>query len=255
MAGWERGLYRLGTVALLTFTLVAWPDPVVGLAQQGAAEAPPGETQQAAPAVRLYVVDAPSDAVTARWDPARGIWEFAPPPGATVQVDWGEWHVKANRGRWDPGRQLAQLEGDVVASRADLEAFTPALTVRASERVARLSGGVRLVQYRAEGGRRQARLRSIEAQEMQIDDRTGLLEAWGQVHVVQEEPAFEALADRLVFDQATGLAVLTAGAGVQGETEGYRLSGSPRLEYHVETGELVLYGPASIQQVAEPEGR
>lgn len=224
-------------------------------AQQPSAPAPPAGPGEGAPRVRLYVVNAPSDAVTARWDPAAGVWEFSPPAGATVQVEWGEWHLKANRARWDPSRQLAQLEGDVVASRPDLETFSPRLTVQASERVAVLSGGVRLVQYRADRGRRGGRLRSIEAQELQLDDRNGLLEARGQVQVVQDEPAFQARADRLVFDQSRSLAVLTADAGVSGEAQGYRLTGAPRLEYHVETGELVLYGPASIQQLAPVPGR
>ena len=198
--------------------------------------------------VRILIVNAPADARTGRWDPRAGVWEFEPPAGAFVRVEWGSWQAQARKLRWQPNQQVAELTGDVVVRRPDLEATASRATVSVEPRRARLEGDVRVVQFAAEPGERRP-LRTLAAQTVEVDDARQVVEARQGVRVEQADPPFWALGDEMVYSQQTGRLVLTARGGVTGESQGYRLAQAARLEYDTRGGELLLFGPASLQQV------
>ena len=198
--------------------------------------------------VRILIVNAPADARTGRWDPRAGVWEFDPPAGAVVRVEWGQWQAQARRLRWQPNQQVAELSGEVMVRRPDLEATASRATVSVEDRRARLEGNVRAVQFTAAAGERRP-LRTLTAETLELDDGRQVVEARQAVRVEQTDPPFWARGDEMVYNQRTGRLVLTARGGVTGEAQGYRLAQAARLEFHTESGEMLLFGPASLQQV------
>ena len=218
-----------------------------GTPSGASARSPAAEESQET--LRIFIVNAPPDARTGRWDPRAGAWEFEPPAGALVRVEWGPWQAQARKLRWQPGPQVAELSGDVVVRRPDLEANASRATLTVADRRARLEGGVRVVQYAADGGQRRV-LRTLSAQTVELDDARQVVEAYQAVRVEQAEPAFWARGDEMVYNHQTGRLVLTARGGVVGEAQGYRLAQAPKLEYNTQTGEVLLFGPANLQQVA-----
>ena len=225
----------------------------MGLGTAGAARAAAPEPPAPAEPVHIAIVGAPPQARTGRWDPQAGVWEFDPPQGAHVQVHWGEWEARARRVRWQPGQQVAELTGDVVVRRPDLEATAERALVQVERRLARLEGNVRAVQREpgAGGGRP---VRTVTARVVELDEQQQQVRATGEVRVEQEEPSFWAEGDTLVYRQAEGRLILTDAEGVDGEAQGYRLSGAARLELQTETGELALFGPAILQSVPASGG-
>lgn len=247
---WLRKAAALGAAVAL---LGAWPAAGARAASPG--QAPPGAAAGEAPSkpggqrLRISVVGAPPEAQTGRWDPQAGVWEFNPPPGAFVRIEWGPWEARGRSLRWYAGAQVAELSGEVSVRRPDLDASAARATVLVDARRAKLEGGARLVQYALDGEQRGRVLRTLTADVVELDDARQVAHATGSVRLEQPDPLFRANADQLDYAEGAGRLVLTARKGVSGQARGYRLDGAPRVEYDVRTGELWLYGPAAIQQV------
>ncbi|HEY8485877.1 MAG TPA: hypothetical protein VIL11_00655 [Limnochordales bacterium] len=264
-----RAAAAAAVVAAAVVWAAAWAGPAAAPARAGAASSGPSAPPPASPApgrppagaapapaagpagpdgepVRILVVNAPPDVRTGRWDPKTGVWEFDPPAGAWVRVEWGEWQAQARKLRWQAQEQVAELVGEVNVRRPDLEVSAARALVRVSERRSRLEGDVRAVQFQP-GDPNRRPLRSLSAQSVDIDEARELVEAHQGVRVEQADPAFWARGDEMSYSGRTGRLVLTARSGVSGEAQGYRLAQAARLEYDTRTGELVLFGPATLQ--------
>lgn len=218
-------------------------------AEAAAAQAPSAPATQENQPVRISVEGVAPDQQIGRWDPKARRWIFNP-PGGTVVVEWGDWRAEAARLEWDSEGRTVELSGSVKLTQAEVDGAAERVMVWYDERRVRLSGSARLDQFEVVDHKRGKKVRTLTAPFIEVDDRRGLLVAESGVEVRQDDPRLWATGERLTYDRASELLVLTAKENrVRATLEGFKLEKASRIEYNAQTDEVRLFGPAEIIQL------